>query len=198
MRDRRTDHELMDALRQGDTGALESLMQRHSDGLYTYAIRLGSQVANAQDLVQETWFNAWQKAASYKAEKAAPKTWLYRILHNKFIDSTRAHRRLISFDWLRSSNVSQGNTVTSSIPGDTIESATIGGDTTMAQLENGRQKSLLETALQDLPVNQRAALLMRHSQGMSNPDIAQVLGCSVSAVESQIARGKRALKSKLS
>jgi RNA polymerase sigma-70 factor (ECF subfamily) len=66
-----------------------------------------------------------------------------------------------------------------------------------ARLAQADRMAALDAALARLPERQRQAVVLRHIEGMSNPEIAEVLGIGVEAVESLTARGKRALKAAL-
>ena len=82
----------MAAIRNGDEEAFEHLMGRHVDALFRYALRLSGSPVLADDLTQETWLTVWEKTHRYKPKKAKLRTWLYSVLHNKFIDTIRKNR----------------------------------------------------------------------------------------------------------
>jgi RNA polymerase sigma-70 factor (ECF subfamily) len=67
----------------------------------------------------------------------------------------------------------------------------------LADRAQADRMAALDAALARLPERQRQAVVLRHIEGMSNPEIAEVLGIGVEAVESLTARGKRALKAAL-
>ncbi|MEC9155156.1 MAG: sigma factor [Pseudomonadota bacterium] len=66
-----TDDELMSAVQRQDKDAFASLMARHLDSLYGYALRLTQEPSNAEDLVQETWLRVWANAKKYKQDTVA-------------------------------------------------------------------------------------------------------------------------------
>ncbi len=164
----------MVAIGQGDEGALRMLMQRHTPPLYSYAMRLSGSAAAAEDLLQDTWLNVWQKAASYKPNRAQVTTWLHRIVYHRFIDQRRRRRKHEQLDTVADTSVSD----TSSMPNDAAAD----------QLRN---------ALEQLNEAQRSALLLRYAQGFGNADIAHIMGSSVRAVESLLARAKKKLHQSL-
>jgi RNA polymerase sigma factor (sigma-70 family) len=73
-----------------------------------------------------------------------------------------------------------------------------GGPDPVARMMEGRRMAALQEALDLLPDRQRQAVVLRHIEGLSNPEIAAVLAIGVEAVESLTARGKRALAAALS
>ena len=152
--------------------ALDQLMQRYGDSLYTYALRLSQNTHLAQDLCQDTWLSVWQRAASFDPNKSQLSTWLHRILHNQFVD---AYRR-----------ASNKPAQILALEDNEYEEPTI-----------SEQAKSLTRALNNLPTEQRAVLLLKHSQGFSNPEVAQIIGASIRAVESLAARAKTSLRRKL-
>ncbi len=154
--------------------AFTTLMHRHLDALYSYALRLSNSPATAEDLVQDTWLQVWRKARTFKPGKVMVTTWLHRILHNKFVDG------------LRRSKIQHGEAPLDSFP-----------EAALGLTQDVAEASTLNLPLEQLQVNHRAVLLLKYAQGFSNPEIARITGSSVRAVESTLARAKRALKNLL-
>jgi len=168
-----SDEQLMAKVKQGDQAAFAQLVHRHVNTLYSYALRLSKTPANAEDLVQESWLSAWTNAASFDPEKARLTTWLHRILHNRFIDGVRKKTEVLDPD--------------------AIDAAlTEGGLSESLVLEE--RLTALNRRINQLPGEQRAALVLRHFQGFGNEDISHILGVSVRAVESLLARARRTLR----
>jgi RNA polymerase sigma-70 factor (ECF subfamily) len=168
------DEQLLAAIDQGDHQAYATLVNRHADKLFGYLLRLTSSRADAEDLLQETFIRAWRKAATYQPGRVKVSTWLHRIAHNLFIDAFRSQRRL----------------------NDISEATTVSRDLVDIQIAS-EQLALIEAAISRLPDNQRAALLLCHTQGFSNAEAGEILGLQVRAVESLIARARRSLRSVL-
>lgn len=159
---------------RGDQDAFAILVGRHVDSLYNYALRLGRVPALAEDLVQDAWLAAWQHAASFNPAKAKVTTWLHRILHNKFIDATRRQREHLSES--------------------AVAAAVVDSDTESAAA-NRQSTALLNELIEQLPQNQKAAIVLTHMQGFNNREVAQILGLGVRATESLLARARANLKS---
>lgn len=172
-----SDETLMARVSDGDKDAFGVLVHRHIDALYRYALRLTMSVNHAEDLVQETWLAAWQNAKRYRADKAGLPTWLHRILHNKFIDGTRKRQPLY----------------------DQQAVDVLVNDGMLAQTQSDPELlSRLNAMISALPEQQRAALTLAHLQGFSNKQVAHILGLSVRATESLLARARRTLREQLS
>ncbi len=158
---------------RGDREAFAMLVHRHIDPLYSYALRLCRVPSMAEDLVQEAWLAAWQNAASYKPGKARLSTWLHRILHNKFIDDVRKDRMDTNPQAIATA----------------LDATDIEADAVARQ-----HAELLDGLIDGLPQNQKSAIVLAHIQGFSNAETADIMGTSVRAVESLLARGRRALR----
>lgn len=174
------DAELIARIARGDAAAFRELSDRYLPKILTYAARLSRNPTEAEDIAQETFLRAWQHAPDYKP-KGRASTWLFAIAHNLAIDRMRRRRRRPEDfevdDERDAAPYSRG-------PG---------------QLLERKEKVLtVQQALDQLPERQREALVLSHEQGLSNPEIAQVLDTSVEAIESLLARARRGLRVLLS
>ena len=172
-----SDEALLKRVAAGDENAFATLVGRHLDALFNYARRLSRSSSYAEDLVQETWLAIWQKASTYRPGKVKPTTWMHTILHNKFVDHARSTKKKVELAHVDSEP----------------EAATTSPHEALSQ----REFQTLSRALGELPVNQRAALYLKHAQGFANADVARIMRMSVRAVESLQARGRRNLRSRL-
>jgi RNA polymerase sigma-70 factor (ECF subfamily) len=114
-------------------------------------------------------------APGWRQGEARVSTWLYRVVTNLCTDRRRAAGRR------RQDALEDAPELADAAPG--VEARLIAADRLAA----------LEAALAQLPERQRQAVVLRHIEGLSNPEIAAVLDLGVEAVESLTARGKRAL-----
>jgi RNA polymerase sigma-70 factor (ECF subfamily) len=129
--------------------------------VYGYLIQRCGSVTVAEDLAQETFLSAVAELRKGTVVDT-PLPWIFGIARHKLIDHyRRAERR--------------------GIPGEIAEESTYAGDD-----EDGRALA----ALAAVPPAQRLALLLRHVDGLSVPEIAEALGRSIEAVESLLARGR--------
>ena len=171
-----TDEELMQRVALQDRDAFAVLLDRHVDGLHTYLYRLCHDRFETEDLVQETFFRIWDKAKTWKSGKVRFSTWLYRIGYHHYIDVVRRYK---PEDKERNVDNEDGAL--------TIESETNRQD----------HSALLNSLIHELPERQRTALVLCHIQGWSNAEAATVLDVSTEALESLLARARRALRKKL-
>jgi RNA polymerase sigma-70 factor (ECF subfamily) len=141
----------------------------------------------AKDLAQEVFLRIWQAAKSYEP-KAKFTTWIYRITANLCFNELKSSRRK---KWLQFFRFGEDQE-------NTIEEILIDPSPSPEELLLSREQSRRITdALQSLPANQRMALVLKRYDDLSYQEIARIMGCSVSAVESLLVRAKRALQEKL-
>ena len=178
---------LMTRIAKGDADALEILVNRHQTSVLNLIFRFIGDRTQAKDLAQEAFIRVWQAAKTYKPE-AKFTTWLYRITANLCFNELKSARRRRWFQFRHSNEDNEGS----------IEETFSDGLPTAEDLLLERERSRqISDALQSLPDNQRIALVLKRYDDLSYAEIAQIIGCSVSAVESLLVRAKRTLQKKL-
>src|SRR5215217_6126723 len=157
-----------------DDKAFERLYERHVGDVYRYAAAMLGTAADAEDVTQTTFLNAY-RAFKQGTRPEKPQSWLITIAHNVCRQRFRQAQRRppeVAFD-------------------DGVGDADLPEDVTAPSAED------LRRALSQLPPNQRAAIVMRELEGGSYAEIAHVLGISVSALETLLFRARRALREQL-
>jgi RNA polymerase sigma factor (sigma-70 family) len=172
-----SDEVLLVLFANGDRQAAHVLSQRFVPRILGYASRLLSgDRAEAEDVAQEAMLRLWRVAGTWRSGEAQVATWLYRVTTNLCTDRLRARqRRRIAAD-------------IADVPAPADNAPTVA-----AQLMDADRLRALEQALECLPDRQRQAVVLRHIEGLGNPEIAMIMDLGVAAVESLTARGKRAL-----
>ncbi len=173
-----SDDALMVLFANGEAGAARVLTARLLPRVLRHATRVLGNAGEAEDVAQEAMLRLWRVAATWQADgPARPGTWLYRVTANLAIDRLRAR--------------------VGSVPLDAAPEASDEAPGPAEAMDDATRRAALDRALQTLPDRQRQAVVLRHIEGLSNPEIAEVLDISVDAVESLTARGKRALAAAL-
>ncbi len=170
-----SDDALLVLYANGDPEASRLLTARLAPRVFGYAMRLLSDRAEAEDVTQETMLRLWRLAANWRTGEAKVSTWAFRVVTNLCTDLRRARTRRPSVTLDDAPEVADGSS---------------GVVATMIEAD---RMSALQNALAQLPERQRQAVFLRHIEGMTNPEIAEILDVGVEAVESLTARGKRAL-----
>ena len=170
-----SDETLLVLYANGDPEASRLLTARLAPRILGYAMRLLSDRAEAEDVTQETMLRLWRVAPIWRTGEAKVSTWAYRVVTNLCTDLRRARVRRPSVTLDDAPEVADGSRGV------------------LATMIEADRMAALQTALGLLPERQRQAVVLRHIEGMANPEIAEILGIGVEAVESLTARGKRAL-----
>ncbi|GAA0285547.1 RNA polymerase sigma factor [Rhodovulum strictum] len=167
-----SDEDLLLAYGQGDARAARVLTLRLTPRALGYAARLLRDTAEAEDVAQEAMLRLWRIAPEWRAGEAKVTTWLYRVVTNLCTDRLRRRR-------------GQGL--------DEVPEPEDDAPGAEARLIAQARADALDAALAALPERQRQAVILRHIEGLSNPEIAGIMEIGIEAVESLTARGKRAL-----
>lgn len=173
------DAALLVAFANGDGAAGRALVARLGPRLFGYAARVLGDRAEAEDVVQDTMLRLWKIAPEWRQGEAPVSTWTYRVATNLCTDRLRKRQR-------------RGEDALDAVP----EPAADLASAVEAMTEADRAEAL-DAALAALPGRQRQAVVLRHLEGLANPEIAAIMDIGVEAVESLTARGKRALKEAL-
>jgi RNA polymerase sigma-70 factor (ECF subfamily) len=148
------------------------------DRLYSTALRLTRNEADAQDLVQDTYLRAFRSASSF-APGTNLRAWLYTILHNTFLNQRRDRGR---------DPAEADSEAVEAAAGDTA-----GGETPEEQLLRDVMDADLRAALDRLPDAFREAVWLRDVEQFSYAEIAAIVGIPAGTVMSRISRGRRLL-----
>jgi RNA polymerase sigma-70 factor, ECF subfamily len=166
----------MQRVRDRDQVAFGLLLERHLPAIHGYLVRMTGSPADADELAQETFLRLWTRAASYRPGAAKLTTWLHRIAHNLCVDERRKVRPEV---------LDEPALIADQAPGPDRHH------------EARETAARLTRAIGELPVAQRAALLLAQVQGLSNGEIAEILNLSVRAVESLQARARGTLRERM-
>lgn len=168
------DANLVVRVAEGDVPAYRELVGRHAGRLQRFALRILRDPSDAEDVVQETFLRLWQRARDCSPD-ARVGTWLHRITHNLAIDRLRARGRV--------SPLSEDE-----------DAAPISAPQSRLLAERERRETL-SRALDALPERQALAVMLVYFHEHSGAEAASVLGVSEEALESLLARARRALRS---
>jgi RNA polymerase sigma-70 factor (ECF subfamily) len=171
------DADLIGAVASGDEDAFETLVRKYERRVLNIAYRYLVNTPAAEDAAQEIFLKVWRNAKRFKG-KSSFSTWLYRVVVNHCLNYKvkRKTRETVSLN----------EAVTNRSPGSDEEYA------------RAKTVQVVREAVTDLPGKQRMALVLSKFEGRSYKEIAEIMGVSLSSVESLIFRAKQNLKEKLS
>jgi len=179
--------ELMVKIAKGDEYAFQILVERHQTSVLNLIYRFIGERTKSEDLAQEVFLRVWQAARTYESN-AKFTTWLYRIAANLCLNELKSSRRK---RWLR---FFHADTDEQTVEEEDLSDGSPSPEDLLLSRERSRQ---ITSALQSLPENQRMALILKKYDALSYEEIARILSCSVSAVESLMVRAKRNFQEKL-
>jgi len=183
---------LMLALKQGDESAFEELVARHQARVVALVYRFVSDEAEAEDLAQEVFLRVYRTRERYQP-KARFSTWIYRIAANVSLNAlrSRSRRRNISVPLSYSAEETQEGQTSSHVEDHRVAQPE-------AHLEQQELRLQVRESVDQLPENQKVAVILNKYEGMSYDEIGAVMGCSVMAVKSLLARARSNLRQRLS
>jgi len=156
----------------GDGAAPRILTARFLPLAFRLAMRMLANRAEAEDVAQEAMLRLFRAAPGWRPGQAKLSTWHYRVTANLCTDRLRKRPML---------------------PLDEAAEVADGAPSAEQGLTQAARHAALARALDGLPERQRTAVVLRHIEGLQNPEIAEIMGVGVEAVESLVARGKRGL-----
>jgi RNA polymerase sigma-70 factor (ECF subfamily) len=185
-----TDKSLIDAHLRGDEIAFGELVRRYGDSVLGYLARMTGSIEQAEDLFQETFKRVHEKAYTFRGGRF--KSWLFAIATNVTIDDMRRGRRLrvVSLNQKLDCDDEGGEELGAvAVADESYEPS--------EEVVRAEQKEQVRQALEFLPARQRATLVLAYYQQLSYPEVAQVLGCSVGTVKTQMYRALKTLSQRL-
>lgn len=175
------DHRLIARCLRGDSLAFGELIRRYQDRLFNLVYRLLGSVEDAQDVVQETFLNAYKSLQSFKGD-AEFFTWLYRIAWNTAVSLKRKQRLALS---LHAGRTGQGAI-------DPLDDSD--GNQPGQALERAEQERRIQNALNRLSPEHRAVLVLKEMEGQKYETIAEILQVPIGTIRSRLHRARMELR----
>jgi RNA polymerase sigma-70 factor (ECF subfamily) len=166
----------MSAVASGDGDAFRALSRRYLARIVALGSRTLGDPDEAEDIAQEAFLRLWNLAPRWRPNEARVGTWLHRVALNLCLDKLGRHREEIGNDPPEAADPAPGPA---------------------AHLQQREMEARVRTALRTLPDAQRSAITLCHYQGMRNIEAAEVMGVSIEALESLLARARRKLRDEL-
>jgi len=179
------DRELIEAARAGDRGALDLLLVRHQPRVYRFGLRMCRDAEDAKDVLQDTLLAAARGVRDFRGG-ASLSTWLYTIARSFCIKK----RRRSKFAPAAEESLDAG-------PRSEAQRVPDPARSPEASLEGRQIEAALERAIGELDPMYREVLVLRDVEGLTAPEVAEVLELSVDAVKSRLHRARVAVREKV-
>jgi RNA polymerase sigma-70 factor (ECF subfamily) len=168
--------ELVDRCRRGELGAFEELYRAHSGRLFSLAVRMLGNPADAEDQLQEIFLSAHRKLESFRGDSALG-TWLYRLAMNQILDHVRSRAA-------RAGQLTDG-----------LDDASLLADVGSRRLADSAINRIdLERAVAELPEGCRAAFVLHDVEGLEHREVSEVLGIAEGTSKSQVHKARLRLR----
>jgi RNA polymerase sigma-70 factor (ECF subfamily) len=177
---RLSDETLLQLIARSQENALSELYDRYSRLVYSVALNTLSDPGRADEVTQDVFVRAWEKARTYSAEQGKVATWLASIARHRSIDLYRQDRSRhvdMQITW-------QDAEVIALLDGHNVE----------WEVDLSQRQLRIRWAVAQLPVEQKQAVGMAFFQGLSHPEIADLLGEPLGTVKTRIRLGMRKLR----
>jgi RNA polymerase sigma-70 factor (ECF subfamily) len=174
-----SDRDLVARAQSGDRDSFEEIVRRETPPVYRLLVRMLGDRAAAEDVAQESFVRAWRALPSFRGD-AMLSTWIYRIAVNEANRhlARESRREVLPFD-------------------DVLRDVPDLGARTDEHAEASELRERLGSLIRELPVNYRAAVLLRDVEGYTNEEAAEILEIDVRNLKSRLHRGRMALRRRL-
>lgn len=174
---------LIKRMSEADETALGALYDEWSRSLYSLVLHLLKDPDEAEDVVEETFWQAWRKAPSYEPSKGAVSTWLLTIGRRKALDRLRARKR-------HREDPARSERTFADMPSRDPDPS--------QQAEGAEMREHVRAALRELPVEQRKVLELGYFNGLSQSEIAEMTGEPLGTVKTRMRLAMQKLREPLS
>ena len=180
---------LVERMQRGDEQALSAFYARWFPVVSALISRILKSADDVEDVVEETFWQAWRQATRFSADRGSVQTWVLTIARSRALDRLRATRRL------REDTIDEGGSPEGGASG---VGATLPSSSNPAlDAEHAERRRLVVAALSELPAEQREALELGYFGGLSQSEIAERTGQPLGTVKTRMRLAMLKLRDRL-
>jgi RNA polymerase sigma-70 factor (ECF subfamily) len=180
-----SDVDLVRRIAERDASALASLYDRYRRVVFTLALRMLNERAEAEETLLDVFHQVWRQASSYEPGRGSVAAWLVTICRSRAVDRLRSHARRAAARF----EIEKEAAASAASPG--------GRSPSEDAMEADRKRATIARALDRLSDGQRHAIEMAYYQGMTHTEIAAELGEPLGTIKTRIRQGMIALRESL-
>lgn len=178
----------IEALRRGDAQAWRQVLEAWGPSLLGYATRLTGNRSEAEEVVQDALVKVYQAIGDFEG-RCSPRSWLYRAVHNRAIDSIRRRRRYVD---IVSDNEPDADRFDAA--GHWADPVAPWRDPAGRRIDAQRLLCVVEQAMGELPHAHREVLLLKEVHGLTTEEICDALDISAGNLRIRLHRARKALR----
>ena len=173
-----TERELIESCQRGERESFRVLFEAHKDRVYSIALRYSGDEAVAMDIAQDTFLKLFSRIRDFRGE-ASFESWLFRLVVNSCLDQKRRTRKLMP------------------LLDEFLGAIRFSGESALHAILRAEMSERVQSAVANLPPEQRMVVVLRYTEGLSYEQIADALGCSMGTVASRLNRAHKFLERRL-
>lgn len=183
-----SDQEIVEKINSGDYKAFKALFDCHVNTVMNICYKMIGNREEAEDVCQEVFFKVYKSIGTFK-HRSKFSTWIFRIAVNLSLNHLRKKKKLSRIS-LSKQNAHINSEILDSLSASSMDRPDV-------FFEQKEKEKIVWNAVHSLPANQRVVLILQKYEGFSGKEIAKILDCSLSSVQSRLYRAKENLYKKL-
>jgi RNA polymerase sigma-70 factor (ECF subfamily) len=189
-RDQKDDYALIKAFQNGENAAFDALVLRYKDRVFNLCLRFLGDYNEAEDIAQDVFVKAYNSLIKFRFESSFF-TWLYRIS----VNSCKNRIKSLEFRFRKSdARIDISDDALQSLERENIADRPLNP---ASELENKETMKILQKAINSLPSDQKAVVILRDIQGLSYEEITDITGFKLGTLKSRLSRARNSLREKL-
>jgi len=184
------DHDLIARFKAGSMGAMEKIVERYEERIFTFGLKMCGHLQDAEDIAQETFLNAFRYLKDFR-EETKLKNWLFKIAARVCMRKRRKKKNEPDYELsLESFMTHDGSDAKYEIPD-------LSDDPSDNVLRT-ELKQIIDSAIHSLPIKYRLVFNLREMEGFSTQETAEILGISAQSVKTRLHRARLFMREKIS
>ena len=184
------DHDLIARFKEGSMNAMEKIVERYEERIFTFGLKMCGHLQDAEDIAQETFLNAFRYLKDFR-EETKLKNWLFKIAARVCMRKRRKKKNQPDYE------LSLESFMTHDGSDDKYEIPDLSDDPS-DNILRAELKQIIDSAIHSLPIKYRLVFNLREIEGFSTQETAEILGISAQSVKTRLHRARLFMREKIS